>query len=125
MRPVRGEWSFTICKSIPGHHENLCKELIVQAPDEVKIPSWTNERAARIGPMQPRRSDDLDVPEPATSAFLSVRPRLFGIAYRMLGTAADAGVENSITPLREIGFTTLLDAEDRERMNHESRSHRR
>jgi RNA polymerase sigma-70 factor (ECF subfamily) len=40
--------------------------------------------------MQPLRSDDFDVPERATSAFLSVRPRLFGIAYRMLGTAADA-----------------------------------
>lgn len=40
--------------------------------------------------MQPQRPDDIDVLDRATSAFLSVRPRLFGIAYRMLGTAAEA-----------------------------------
>jgi RNA polymerase sigma-70 factor (TIGR02957 family) len=40
--------------------------------------------------MQPRPPDDVDTLERATSAFLSVRPRLFGIAYRMLGTAAEA-----------------------------------
>ena len=38
--------------------------------------------------MQPQLSDD--TLDRATSAFLSVRPRLFGIAYRMLGTAAEA-----------------------------------
>ncbi|HZD49462.1 MAG TPA: RNA polymerase sigma-70 factor [Silvibacterium sp.] len=40
--------------------------------------------------MQPPLPDDTDALERATSAFLSVRPRLFGIAYRMLGTAAEA-----------------------------------
>jgi RNA polymerase sigma-70 factor, ECF subfamily len=40
--------------------------------------------------MQPERSDDIDALDRATSAFLNVRPRLFGIAYRMLGTAAEA-----------------------------------
>jgi RNA polymerase sigma-70 factor (ECF subfamily) len=40
--------------------------------------------------MQPQRSDDIDTLDRATSAFLSVRSRLFGIAYRMLGTAAEA-----------------------------------
>ena len=40
--------------------------------------------------MQPQRSDGIDALDRATSAFLSVRPRLFGIAYRMLGTAAEA-----------------------------------
>lgn len=39
--------------------------------------------------MQPQRSE-LDALEQATSAFLSVRPRLFGIAYRMIGTASEA-----------------------------------
>jgi RNA polymerase sigma-70 factor (ECF subfamily) len=43
-----------------------------------------------MGPMQPQRSDDIDALDRATSAFLSVRPRLFGIAYRVLGTAAEA-----------------------------------
>jgi RNA polymerase sigma-70 factor, ECF subfamily len=50
----------------------------------------TNERASRIGQMEPQRSDDVDSLDRATSAFLSVRRRLFGIAYRMLGTAAEA-----------------------------------
>ncbi len=40
--------------------------------------------------MQPQSSDDIVALERATSAFLSVRPRLFGIAYRMIGTAAEA-----------------------------------
>ena len=40
--------------------------------------------------MQPQRADDIDALDRATSAFLSVRSRLFGIAYRMLGTAAEA-----------------------------------
>jgi hypothetical protein len=34
--------------------------------------------------MQPQRSDDIDALDRATSAFLSVRSLLFGIAYRML-----------------------------------------
>jgi DNA-directed RNA polymerase specialized sigma24 family protein len=29
-------------------------------------------------------------PDDGLSAFMSVRPRLFGIAYRMLGNAAEA-----------------------------------
>jgi RNA polymerase sigma-70 factor (ECF subfamily) len=41
-------------------------------------------------PMPPGRSDDLDALESATATFLGVRPRLFGIAYRMLGTSAEA-----------------------------------
>src|SRR5690349_19283357 len=36
---------------------------------------------------QPGRLDDL---EEATAVFMSVRPRLFGIAYRMLGSASEA-----------------------------------
>ena len=40
--------------------------------------------------MQPQPPDDIDALDRATTAFLSVRPRLFGIAYRMLGTAAEA-----------------------------------
>ena len=47
------------------------------------------ELTGRITPMQPQSSDDIVALERATSAFLSVRPRLFGIAYRMLGTAAE------------------------------------
>jgi RNA polymerase sigma-70 factor (ECF subfamily) len=43
-----------------------------------------------MGPMEPRHPHEIDVLDKATSAFLSVRPRLFGIAYRMLGTAAEA-----------------------------------
>jgi len=37
--------------------------------------------------LQPGRVDDL---EEATAVFMSVRPRLFGIAYRMLGSASEA-----------------------------------
>ena len=37
-----------------------------------------------------RPADNVDELDRATSAFLGVRPRLFGIAYRMLGTAAEA-----------------------------------
>jgi len=48
------------------------------------------ELAGRIRPMQPQPPDDIDALDRATSTFLSVRPRLFGIAYRMLGTAAEA-----------------------------------
>jgi len=40
--------------------------------------------------MQAPGSDDIHTLDRATSAFLSARPRLFGIAYRMLGTAAEA-----------------------------------
>jgi|HubBroStandDraft_5_1064220.scaffolds.fasta_scaffold16020_2 RNA polymerase sigma-70 factor (ECF subfamily) len=40
--------------------------------------------------MQHQRSDDTDPLDRVTSAFLSVRPQLFGIAYRMLDTAAEA-----------------------------------
>jgi len=48
------------------------------------------ELAGRIRPMQPQPPDDIDALDRATSTFLSVRPRLFGIAYRMFGTAAEA-----------------------------------
>jgi RNA polymerase sigma-70 factor (ECF subfamily) len=40
--------------------------------------------------MPPGRTVDLHSLEGATAAFLGVRPRLFGIAYRMLGTSAEA-----------------------------------
>jgi RNA polymerase sigma-70 factor (ECF subfamily) len=40
--------------------------------------------------MQSQRPDDIYALDHATAAFLSVRSRLFGIAYRMLGTAAEA-----------------------------------
>ena len=40
--------------------------------------------------MQSQLSEDINVPERATSTFLSLRPRLFGIAYRMLGIASEA-----------------------------------
>jgi RNA polymerase sigma factor (sigma-70 family) len=50
------------------------------------VPSQTasSADAARAGERQARTHDD------GLSAFLSVRPRLFGIAYRMLGSAAEA-----------------------------------
>lgn len=37
-----------------------------------------------------RAEDDTGPVDPATRDFLAVRPRLFGIAYRMLGSAAEA-----------------------------------
>jgi RNA polymerase sigma-70 factor (TIGR02957 family) len=40
--------------------------------------------------MQPHRADDVDGLDQATAVFLNVRSRLFGIAYRMLGTSAEA-----------------------------------
>jgi RNA polymerase sigma-70 factor, ECF subfamily len=40
--------------------------------------------------MQSERSEDIHELERATSTFLSLRPRLFGIAYRMLGIASEA-----------------------------------
>src|SRR5215510_14090648 len=40
--------------------------------------------------MQPPSADDIDSLDRATAAFLSVRSRLFGIAYRMLGSTAEA-----------------------------------
>lgn len=41
-------------------------------------------------PMQLEHPDDITALDRATSKFRSVRPRLFGIAYRILGTAAEA-----------------------------------
>ena len=40
--------------------------------------------------MQPQRSDEINGLDRATSTFLRLRPRLFGIAYRMLGTSSEA-----------------------------------
>jgi len=40
--------------------------------------------------MQPERSENAGSLDDALSAFVGVRPRLFGIAYRMLGSAAEA-----------------------------------
>lgn len=40
--------------------------------------------------MQPHLPDDTNALDRATSVFLGVRPRLFGMAYRMLGTGAEA-----------------------------------
>jgi RNA polymerase sigma factor (sigma-70 family) len=40
--------------------------------------------------MQPERPENADSLDQALSVFVGVRPRLFGIAYRMLGSAADA-----------------------------------
>jgi len=40
--------------------------------------------------MQSQLPDDTDALDRATSVFLGVRPRLFGMAYRMLGTGAEA-----------------------------------
>jgi RNA polymerase sigma-70 factor, ECF subfamily len=40
--------------------------------------------------MQPERSEETGALDHAASDFLNVRPRLFGIAYRMLGSAAEA-----------------------------------
>lgn len=42
-----------------------------------------------MGEMQPSEPHETPIAE-GLSAFLSVRPRLFGIAYRILGTAAEA-----------------------------------
>lgn len=43
-----------------------------------------------MGPMDQQRSNEIDELDQATSTFLSARRRLFGIAYRMLGSAAEA-----------------------------------
>ena len=40
--------------------------------------------------MQPQRSEDAALLDGALSAFVNVRPRLFGIAYRILASAAEA-----------------------------------
>jgi RNA polymerase sigma factor (sigma-70 family) len=40
--------------------------------------------------MQPERSKDADLLDEALSVFVSVRPRLFGIAYRILASGAEA-----------------------------------
>src|SRR3954467_3828130 len=40
--------------------------------------------------MQPERPGDARSMDHALKAFVSARPRLFGIAYRVLGSAADA-----------------------------------
>lgn len=40
--------------------------------------------------MSMKSADQLGDLDPATSVFLATRPRLFGIAYRMLGSAAEA-----------------------------------
>ena len=40
--------------------------------------------------MQPERSDDAALLDDALSAFVSVRRLLFGIAYRILATSAEA-----------------------------------
>ena len=40
--------------------------------------------------MQPERSEDAALLDDALSAFVSVRPRLFGIAYRILASGAEA-----------------------------------
>jgi DNA-directed RNA polymerase specialized sigma24 family protein len=40
--------------------------------------------------MQPECSEDAALLDDALSAFVSVRPRLFGIAYRILASAAEA-----------------------------------
>src|SRR5258706_5232391 len=40
--------------------------------------------------MQPERPENINSLDQALSVFVGVRPRLFGIAYRMLGSAADA-----------------------------------
>jgi RNA polymerase sigma factor (sigma-70 family) len=40
--------------------------------------------------MQPERSEDAALLDEALSVFVSVRPRLFGIAYRILASAAEA-----------------------------------
>jgi RNA polymerase sigma-70 factor (ECF subfamily) len=46
--------------------------------------------AATDSPMNPNAPIDPNVPLDATAIFLEQRPRLFGIAYRMLGSIADA-----------------------------------
>jgi RNA polymerase sigma-70 factor, ECF subfamily len=46
--------------------------------------------ASRMELMQPERTGGTGALDHAASAFLNVRPRLFGIAYRMLGSAAEA-----------------------------------
>lgn len=40
--------------------------------------------------MQPERPEDTGLLDHALSVFVRERPRLFGIAYHMLGSAADA-----------------------------------
>src|SRR5215468_7253734 len=51
---------------------------------DVPIGLASSGNASRAGESRARSSDD------GLSAFMSVRSRLFGIAYRMLGSAAEA-----------------------------------
>jgi RNA polymerase sigma factor (sigma-70 family) len=51
---------------------------------DVSSQSASSVHAARAGESKSRNHDD------GLSAFMSARPRLFGIAYRMLGSAAEA-----------------------------------
>jgi RNA polymerase sigma-70 factor (ECF subfamily) len=65
---------------------------ISQGPsaDRVRRPAWHNDRSvARTPPPGDSQEPDPER-ETATDAFLLVRGRLFGIAYRMLGSVADA-----------------------------------
>src|ERR687896_1922236 len=51
---------------------------------DIPFQSVSSARSSRARERQTRTHDD------GLSAFMSVRPRLFGIAYRMLGRAAEA-----------------------------------
>jgi RNA polymerase sigma-70 factor (ECF subfamily) len=56
----------------------------MKAALDISFQPVASPNASRAGESQTRTHDD------GLSAFMSVRPRLFGIAYRMLGSAADA-----------------------------------
>src|SRR5262249_13323024 len=51
---------------------------------DIRFQPVSSANPSRAGESQTRTHDD------GLSAFMSVRPRLFGIAYRMLGSAAEA-----------------------------------
>ena len=53
-------------------------------------PAFQSQPASSADASRAGRARPVDLYDDGLSAFLSVRPRLFGIAYRMLGSAAEA-----------------------------------
>lgn len=60
------------------------------SPQRGRRPAWRVDRHAPDAPEEGDRPERVADWEEATEAFLGVRGRLFGIAYRMLGSVADA-----------------------------------
>ena len=63
--------------------------------------------------MQPERLVETSALDDGLSVFVSVRPRLFGIAYRMLGSAAEAEDVVQEVTRRSAARSWLAPASDR------------